>query len=83
MGKFKESFSSVYYNSKDDFFTAVKNGSSQPTYVGLLEIVRVLKLISRDRKKSKAEMPTPIQPRRFDSQLCFDGEDFQPAAGAS
>jgi len=81
MGKFKESFSSVYYNSKDDFFTAVEKGENEPTYVGLLEIVRVLRLISQNRKKP--EVPTPIQPRRPDSQLCFIDEDFQSVVGAS
>ena len=81
MGKFKESFSSIYYNSKDDFFAAVESGDNEPTYVGLLEIVRVLKLISQNRKKT--EGPTPIQPRRHESQLCFSDKEFQQAAGAS
>lgn len=77
MGKFKESFSSLYYNSQDDFFTAVESGDSEPTYVGLLEIVRVLKVISGGKKK--IEIPTPIQPRRSDHQLCFS----ESAVGAS
>lgn len=81
MGKFKESFSSLYYNSKNDFFSAIENGNTEPTYVGLLEIVKVLKLISQNRKRP--EVPTPIQPRRTENQLCFIEEDLHSTAGAS
>jgi len=81
MGKFKESFSNLYYNSKDDFFTAVQSGESETTYVGLLEIVRVLKLINGGKRKP--EIATPIQPRRTESQLCFSEPDFKSVVGAS
>jgi hypothetical protein len=81
MGKFKESFSSIYYNSKDDFFAAIESGDNEPTYVGLLEIVRVLKLMNRNKKNP--EVATPIQPRRSESQLFFTDENFQPAVGVS
>lgn len=64
----------MYYNSKDDFFAAVESGDNEPTYIGLLEIVRVLKLISQNRKKT--EVPTPIQPRRAENQLSFADEDY-------
>lgn len=46
MGKFKEIFSTFYYNSQESFFAALELGENEPTYVDLLEIVRVLKLIN-------------------------------------
>lgn len=70
MGKFKESFSTLYYNSQEDFFTAVETGENEPSYIGLLEIVRVLKLINGNKKK--IEIPTPISPKKpIGSQLTF------------
>ncbi len=69
MGKFKESYSPLYYASKEEFFTDIESGNDQPQYVGLLEIVRVLKLISRGRKQAKQETRQP-QPES-DGQLCF------------
>jgi hypothetical protein len=55
MGKMKESYSNLYYSSQEDFFADLEAGENQPTYVGLLEIVRVLKLISANAKKKKAQ----------------------------
>ncbi len=83
MGKFKESFSSVYYNSNEDFFSAIECGDNEPTYIGLLEIVRVLKLISQKNRKMETEIPTPIQPRNIENQLCFAESTFQQVVGAS
>lgn len=81
MGKFKESFSNLYYNSKEDFFTAVESGENEPTYVGLLEIVRVLKLINRRNKKRDESHSHSNSPH---TQLRFNENELDPfAIGAS
>ena len=77
MGKMKESFSPLYYSSQDEFFADVETGTNQPSYVGLIEIVRVLKLISQGRKKAKEVM------RQKDFQLSFGASELNRWAGVS
>jgi hypothetical protein len=50
MGKVKENYSAIYYPTKEAFLDDVETGNSQPAFVGLLEIVRVLRLINSNKK---------------------------------
>lgn len=83
MGKFKESFANIYYNSQEDFFSAVEAGENEPTYVGLLEIVRVLKLVNGRKKKSGASSSGPDSYTHKDTQLCLMDSKLVATAGAS
>ena len=67
MGKVKETYSSAYYQSNEEFLDDIEAGT-QPTYVGLLEIVRFLKLLNRDKKISVAKDEVL---HGSDQQLCF------------
>ena len=67
MGKVKETYSSAYYRSNEEFLEDIEAGA-QPSYVGLLEIVRFLKLLNRDKKSSVVKVEGRHEP---DQQLCF------------
>ena len=71
MGKMKENFSTLYYASQEDFFADIEAGKNQPTYVGLIEIVRVLKLISQGRKTKKQ-----LASEHKESQLCLGSDQW-------
>ena len=72
MGKIKETYSSLYYQSKEDFLNEIEAGS-QPNYVGLIEIVRLLKLLSQEKKKWVTEKSEAHESSDTysDQQLCF------------
>lgn len=76
MGKLKETYSSAYYGSKEEFLNDVEAGAIQsnghPQYVGLLEIVRFLKLLNKDKTKAIQQKSKNDKSERFsEQQLCF------------
>lgn len=91
MGKIKESFSTLYYSSSEDFFSDIETGTNQPTYVGLLDIVRVLKLIKTRVQAQKRlfdqevsmEVSHTTSSELEDLQLCFESGNLNPLSEVS